>query len=193
MAGAASATAGSSLPVRCGRRCQGQLARGDAMVVIGMSPAAAAVVVDARARGMPVLYARLHPEPGLRATLASGQVLAFAGIADPQKFFASLADAGITVGATRSFPDHHRYTPAEARALCDEADRNGLALVTTEKDLVRLSGDDQAAQLAARAHALAVTLVFENEQEFKSLVLERIAAARAKNDDESKRIRNGKE
>jgi tetraacyldisaccharide-1-P 4'-kinase len=65
-------------------------------------------------------------------------------------------------------------------------------LVTTEKDLVRLTADDQAAQLAARAHALAVTLVFENEQEFKSLVLERIAAARAKND-ESKRIRNGKE
>lgn len=172
---------------------QGQLARGDAMVVIGMSPAAAAVVLDARARGMPVLYARLHPEPGLRATLASGQVLAFAGIADPEKFFASLADAGITVGATRSFPDHHRYTPAEARALCDEADRNGLALVTTEKDLVRLTGDDQAAQLAARAHALAVTLVFENEQEFKSLVLERIAVARAKIDDESKRISNGKE
>jgi hypothetical protein len=55
-----------------------------------------------------------------------------------------------------------------------------------------LTADDQAAQLAARAHALAVTLVFENEQEFKSLVLERIAVARAKND-ESKRIRNGKE
>ena len=96
------------------------------MVVIGMSPAAAAVVVDARARGMPVLYARLHPEPGLRATLASGQVLAFAGIADPQKFFASLADVGITVGATRSFPiitatrrpKHGRYaTKLTARVL----------------------------------------------------------------------------
>ena len=97
-----------------------------------------------------------------------------------------MRDAGITVGATRSFPDHHRYTPAEARALCDEADRNGLALVTTEKDLARLTGDDQAAQLAARAHALAVTLVFENEQEFKSLVLERIAAARAKNDEKAR-------
>jgi hypothetical protein len=55
--------------------------------------------------------------------------------------------------------------------------------VTTEKDLVRLTGDDQLARLATRAHALAVTLAFENEQEFKSLVLERIAAARAKNDE----------
>jgi tetraacyldisaccharide 4'-kinase len=119
----------------------------------------------------------------LSATLAGARVLAFAGIADPQKFFVTLAEAGIAVGATRSFPDHHRYTPDEARTLCDEADRKGLALVTTEKDLVRLTGDDQLARLATRAHALAVTLAFENEQEFKSLVLERIAAARARNDE----------
>jgi tetraacyldisaccharide-1-P 4'-kinase len=56
-------------------------------------------------------------------------------------------------------------------------------VVTTEKDLVRLTGDDQLARLATRAHALAVTLAIENEQEFKSLVLERIAAARGKNDE----------
>src|SRR4029078_8281868 len=112
--------------------------------------------------------------PGLCATLASGQVLAFACIANPQKFFASLADAGITVGATRSFPDHHRYTPREASALCDEADHKGLALVTTEKDLARLTGEDELAQLAEHARALAVTLAFENEQAFKSLLLEGI-------------------
>ena len=52
--------------------------------------------------------------------------------------------------------------------------------MTTEKDLVRLTGDDRLAHLAAHAHALAVTLAFENEQAFKSLVLEGIAAARAR-------------
>ena len=95
------------------------------------------MIADARVRGLPVLHARLRPDAGLSATLAGGRVLAFAGIADPQKFFATLAEAGIAVGATRSFPDHHRYTPGEALALCDEADHKGLALVTTEKDLVR--------------------------------------------------------
>jgi tetraacyldisaccharide 4'-kinase len=118
----------------------------------------------------------------LSATLAGGRVLAFAGIADPQKFFATLAEAGIAVGATRSFPDHHRYTPGEALALCNEADHKGLALVTTEKDLVRLTGDDRLAHLAAHTHALVVTLAFENEQAFKSLVLDGIAAARAKSE-----------
>jgi tetraacyldisaccharide 4'-kinase len=171
---------------------RGQLARAHALVMVGTSARAAGVIADARARKMPVLHARLRSEAGLSATLASGRVLAFAGIADPQKFFATLAEAGIAVGATRGFPDHHYYTPGEARALCDEADRKGLALVTTEKDLVRLTGDDRLVQLAAHAHALAVTLVFENEQEFKSLVLARIAATRAENN-EGHRARNGEE
>jgi tetraacyldisaccharide 4'-kinase len=157
-----------------------QLARAHALVVVGTSPGAAGVIADARACGMPVIHARLRPDAGLSASLAGGRVLAFAGIADPQKFFATLAEAGIAVGSTRSFPDHHLYTPGEARMLCDEADRKGLALVTTEKDLVRLNGDDQMAQFVAHAHSLAVTLAFPNEQEFKSLVLERIVAARAR-------------
>jgi tetraacyldisaccharide 4'-kinase len=177
-------------PLRAAAR--GQLARAHALVVIGTSAGAAGVIADARAGGLPVLHARLRPDAGLSATLAGGRVLAFAGIADPQKFFATLAEAGIAVGATRSFPDHHRYTPREARALCDEADHNGLALVTTEKDLVRLTGDNRLARLAAHAHALAVTLAFENEQAFKSLVLEGVAAARAKSDG-SKRVHSEKE
>jgi tetraacyldisaccharide 4'-kinase len=167
-------------PLRAPAR--GQLARAHALVVIGTSAGAEGVIADARARGLPVLHARLRPDAGLSATLAGGRVLAFAGIADPQKFFATLAEAGIAVSATRSFPDHHRYTPGEASSLCDEADHKGLALVTTEKDLVRLTGDDRLAHLAAHAHALPVTLAFENAQAFKSLVLEGIAAARAKID-----------
>jgi hypothetical protein len=52
-------------------------------------------------------------------------------------------------------------------------------LVTTEKDLARLTGDDAVAQLAAHAHALPVTLAFEDESRFRSLLLERLARARA--------------
>ena len=122
--------------------------------------------------------ARLQPDAGFIAAHRGRRVLAFAGIGDPQKFFATLAEAGIAVAAARSFPDHHRYTCDEAQLLCDHADRAGLALVTTEKDLARITGDEQAAALAARAHALPVALAFEDEEEFRSLVLERIEAAR---------------
>jgi tetraacyldisaccharide 4'-kinase len=155
-----------------------QLIRAHALAVVGTSPRAAAIAAAARARDMPVLQARLRPDAGFIAGLGGGRVLAFAGIGDPEKFFATLADAGVTVAATRSFPDHHRYTRAEAKALCGEAEREGLVLVTTEKDLARLGGDDEARQLAAHARALPVTLALEDEGRFKSLLLARLAAAR---------------
>ena len=113
---------------------------------------------------------------------SGARVLAFAGIGDPEKFFATLADAGVALAARRSFPDHHRYTRAQAKALCEEAARAGLMLVTTEKDLVRLAGAEEAEELAAQARALPVTLAFEDEERFKSLLLERLAVARKTND-----------
>jgi tetraacyldisaccharide 4'-kinase len=156
-----------------------QLARAHALVVVGTASGAADVVVAAaRAQGIPVFAAWLRPDPGFVAALGGGRVLAFAGIGDPQKFFATLVDAGIPVAATRSFADHHRYTKAEAQALCDEADRDGLILVTTEKDYVRLTGDEALAELAAHAHALPVALALEDEETFRSLLLERLAEAR---------------
>ena len=155
-----------------------QLARAHALLLVGAPSRAGSVVEEARRHNLPVMRTHLRPDPKLIAALGRGRVLAFAGIGDPEKFFVTLADAGVAVAVTRSFPDHHRYTRAEARALCEEADREGLILVTTEKDLVRLSGDEETAGLAAHAHALPVALVFEQEATFKSLLLERIAAAR---------------
>ena len=155
-----------------------QLTRAQALVVVGAASRGLAVAERAHARKIPVFQARLRPDVGVIARLAGRRVLAFAGIGDPEKFFASLAEAGIALAGTRSFPDHHRYTPEEAGALCNEAERDGLVLVTTEKDLARLSGEDQLKQLAGRTKALPVTLAFEDEAPFKSLLLEQVAAAR---------------
>ena len=157
-----------------------QLARAHALVVVGTAAGAAGVARDARARDIPVFQARLRPDAGFIAARGKGRVLAFAGIGDPEKFFATLAEAGIAVAATRSFPDHHRYTRGEAQALCDDAARERLALVTTEKDLARIHGDDELEQLAAHAHALPVALAFAEEESFRSLLLERLASARTK-------------
>ena len=159
-----------------------QLARAHALVLVGTLSRAAAVVAAARARKIPVLPARLRPDADFIAGLGGSRVLAFAGIGDPEKFFSTLADAGVAVAATRRFPDHHRYTRAQAKALCEQAEREGLLLVTTEKDLARLTGDDEARELAAHARALPVTLAFEAEARFKSLLLERLAAARTRGD-----------
>jgi tetraacyldisaccharide 4'-kinase len=150
-----------------------QLARAHALVVVGTSPGAADVEVEARARNIPVFQAHLHPDASFQAAPGGGRVLAFAGIGDPDKFFATLADAGVEVAATRRFPDHHRYTRGQAQSLCEHADREGLALVTTEKDLVRLAGQDDLKALAGIARALPVRLAVAEEGAFRDFVLAR--------------------
>ena len=65
-------------------------------------------------------------------------MLAFAGIARPEKFFTMLAEAGVIVAGTAPFPDHHRVHRADLRRVLDEAVRIDATPVTTPKDAVRL-------------------------------------------------------
>ena len=148
-----------------------QLSRAHAALVIG--PPAGAAPVLAAAPNLPVFHGRLEPDSEAVAALRPHQVLAFAGIGDPEKFFATLTDAGIEVRARQAFPDHHRYRRGEAADLIDRAARDGLTLVTTEKDLVRLSGADDVRALAAIARALPVTLKVEEAEAFRHFMLAR--------------------
>jgi tetraacyldisaccharide 4'-kinase len=153
-----------------------QIARAQALLVVGEAGPAAQPAIDAaRARGLPVLAGRLVPEPAVVAALAARPALAFAGIADPEKFFATLRGAGIALGATQAFPDHHRFAAVEADDLITRAERAGLALVTTEKDLARLQGDPALAALARRAVALPIAVSFDDADSIGRL----LAAIRA--------------
>jgi tetraacyldisaccharide 4'-kinase len=154
-----------------------QLARADALVTVGASDDDGVAAV-ARGRGLPVFRAGLAPDAAVAVALAGARVLAFAGIGDPGKFFATLAALDIVVVARVSFPDHHRYTPAQARMLCEQADRESLILVTTEKDLARMQGDPGLGRLAARARALPVTLTLADADAFLCLLRQKLAAAR---------------
>ncbi|MBX9778327.1 MAG: tetraacyldisaccharide 4'-kinase [Xanthobacteraceae bacterium] len=150
-----------------------QLDRAQALVVVGEGELAD-VLSKARQRTLPVFRARLTPDPSFVASLAGKRVLAFAGIGDPEKFFVTLRNIGVTLAATRRFDDHHRYTRTDVQALCDEAERAGLGLVTTEKDVARMQRDEDVAELAARARALPVTLTFDDEAGFSRLLREQI-------------------
>jgi tetraacyldisaccharide 4'-kinase len=69
----------------------------------------------------------------------SGPVAAFCGIARPEQFFAGLEASGLHLAARAAFPDHHRYTAHDLDRLIAAARAAGAtALITTEKDLVRL-------------------------------------------------------
>lgn len=69
--------------------------------------------------------------PALALTDLRGQaVQALAGIADPERFFAALREAGIAP-SVHPFPDHHPF------AVADFAFDDGRLLLMTEKDAVK--------------------------------------------------------
>ncbi len=151
-----------------------QLDRAHALVVVGEGDAAAPVAEAAARRNVPVLRARLVPDAAVLADLRGRPLLAFAGIGDPQKFFATLTGAGLDLRASLAFPDHHRYRRLEATELAERALREGLVPVTTEKDAARLAGDADVSALAAVARALPVTMVPDEPDALRSLVLGKV-------------------
>ncbi|MEJ5022410.1 tetraacyldisaccharide 4'-kinase [Ochrobactrum vermis] len=114
-----------------------QLRKTDALLRIGKGDGADFVIRQAARAGRPIYEAWL--EPSSTTPVAGNRWLAFAGIGNPEKFYASVAEAGGEIVETRSFPDHHSFEPDDIRNLIDTARRQGLGLITTAKDLVRLA------------------------------------------------------
>jgi tetraacyldisaccharide 4'-kinase len=111
-----------------------------------------------------VLRASLQQESSI-GRLAGQRILAFAGIAIPDKFFGPLHRAGAVVAAARAFPDHHPYTARDLEALQRQAEVLQARLVTTPKDAVRLPP-----AFRARVTVIGVGLVWENRDEIDRLL-----------------------
>ena len=110
------------------------LARAQGVVLMRVAPAPGARPDYLRGFDKPVLDAWLEP------TIAppAGRLLAFAGIARPDKFFKTLEDAGADIVDGASYPDHHAFSESELTWLAKLADEREARLITTEKDAVRL-------------------------------------------------------
>jgi len=156
-----------------------QLARTDALIVVGAGAASRPVEEMIAAQpGKPVFAAHLEPDPASVAQLAGKPVLAFAGIGDPDRFYRTLRGAGVDVVRERSFADHHPFSQGDIDGLIADATREGLTLVTTEKDLTRLR---QHGQLPACAKAIVpfrVTLEFDDVARLRNFIGERLFRAR---------------
>src|SRR5450759_5097498 len=128
----------------------------------------------AAAHGLPIFHGHLQPDPAAIAELKARKVFVFAGIGDPDKFFATATEAGIAVARRQAFPDHHRFSAEEAAELIMRAEHDGLALLTTEKDRARMTGEPLLAALAAKAHVLPVTLAVIEAEELRALLLAKL-------------------
>jgi tetraacyldisaccharide 4'-kinase len=103
------------------------------------------------------------------------RVLAAAGIARPERFFADLAAAGWNVVGTIRFPDHHRFTNRDLKRLTAAARAADAIVMTTEKDAVRLAADNLGTLAVA---AVPLTASIEPAPVFAAWLLGRLQAAR---------------
>jgi tetraacyldisaccharide 4'-kinase len=157
-----------------------QLARTDALILVGDGSAANDVAVEIAGQGRPVLRAHLKPDQTQVVSLRGRRVLAFAGIGDPARFFNTLEASGVEVVRRRAFADHHAYSASEIDGLIAEAGRDALTLVTTEKDLARLRRAGGLPDWAGQVVPFAVTLVFDDAALLRQFVTARLSMARAK-------------
>ena len=111
---------------------------------------------------------RLHRKMDVPAPPANeaGPMAAFCGIARPAQFFAGLEAAGQHLAARIAFPDHHRFTPDDLDRLIATAEQNGAkALITTEKDLVRLGNLGSAFPPSLPLKTARLRIEIEHEDE----------------------------
>jgi tetraacyldisaccharide 4'-kinase len=137
-----------------------QMRHADAVLKVGEGSAAELVVRQAAKAGRAFFEARVRPT--VPEGLAGQPCLAFAGIGEPEKFFDTVRAVGGEVVVARSFGDHHFYSEFDAQDLINTADAQGLQIVTTAKDAVRL--DHAGGALSALRERVKV---IEIEAEFQ--------------------------
>jgi tetraacyldisaccharide 4'-kinase len=99
--------------------------------------------------------------------LPKRDVLAVAGVARPERFWRLLDDLGVQVVDRVRFPDHHPYAAGDLVRL--RAVSGARALVTTEKDLVKLARLPDAG--AIPLHAVRIDLEVDDGERLVDALL----------------------
>ncbi|MBI5098713.1 MAG: tetraacyldisaccharide 4'-kinase [Nitrospirae bacterium] len=92
------------------------------------------------------------------ATLKNKKICAFAGIANPDYFKDTLIANGADIVKFKSFRDHHIYKQRDMDKIKTEAE--GLDIITTEKDLVKLK------EMQLPDNTFALRIEFSIEEDF---------------------------
>ena len=104
--------------------------RADALIILGKDKHNLAERTK-----LPIFYG--HTETAQTA-INQENVVAFAGIGHPQKFYHTLSQQGFNVVETFDFPDHHYYTKDEIEKILQRAKELQAEVYTTSKDFVKI-------------------------------------------------------
>ncbi|MGK6313972.1 tetraacyldisaccharide 4'-kinase [Neorhizobium sp. DT-125] len=156
-----------------------QMRQLSAILKVGSGDAADRLVRQAARAGKQVYVATLKPREDRE--IAGKALLAFAGIADPQKFYRTVRELGGEIRQERAFPDHHYFSEDEIADLLDDAAKENLMLVTTAKDAVRLAGHHgRMEELARKAKVVEVEMAFDDPLAPSKIIDTAIANFRAR-------------
>lgn len=120
-------------------------------------------------QSIPVFAATIEPDTS--ALDAMQTYAAFAGLARPEKFFATAEACGLKLAARQAFADHQPYDTATRQKLYSWAQSHQVKLLTTAKDAVRWPADERG-ELAV----LPITLNFANPAAVTNFLREKLDA-----------------
>ena len=133
--------------------------RADALVIVGER----IYKFDTFPTHLKIIHSTLKPiETGIN--WKEGKYLAFAGIADPSKFFKTLRSLGANLIDCVALSDHQKLDGQVLKRLERKANSAHAQLVTTEKDAVRLSNTYRKKVLS-----LPVRIEFDDKNELENL------------------------
>lgn len=132
--------------------------RADAVIILGKDK----LNIASEIPDLPIFKGNIIPQKPLSI---ADKTIAFAGIGRPEKFYASLAECGVNVIKTYSFPDHHFYTENELQNIIAEADGCGADIFTTAKDMVKIPH-----KLQPKFKVLEITVAWEDENNLQNFL-----------------------
>jgi tetraacyldisaccharide 4'-kinase len=94
-------------------------------------------------------------------------LIAFAGIGNPDNFFNLLEKNNLRLKKKIAFPDHYNYSIKELNDLVDFSVKNNLKIVTTEKDFYRIKH-----LKITQIEYLKVEIVIKNKDKFEKEIIE---------------------
>ncbi|MBP1532184.1 MAG: tetraacyldisaccharide 4'-kinase [Alphaproteobacteria bacterium] len=135
--------------------------RADALIIMGKDKHNLA-----QRSKLPVFFG--HTEPA-QTTMNSNNILAFAGIGHPQKFYHTLSSQGYNVVETIDFPDHHFYSKADLENIMAKAKKLNADIYTTSKDFVKIPP-----QFHKDINVLEIAVVWDKPEELTEFILSKM-------------------
>ncbi|HCD49522.1 MAG TPA: tetraacyldisaccharide 4'-kinase [Alphaproteobacteria bacterium] len=116
------------------------IARAEAVIITGRDETGLANRIAQRYPQTRIIHAERALNPHDVAAVGTGNVIAIAGIGDPEGFFTMIENAGFEHVEKIAFADHEMISDDRLDRIRQQAQSAGATIITTEKDAARLDG-----------------------------------------------------